>query len=212
MQPSDTVANGALPNLIRLLEQYESRAKAMATIEIQMAKRVGRRRTVIPAHQQRKKTDFLTVHDRSITFNVRQERVGQVHQWYSLARHVATSQADLRRSTRSKAPDSPGPDEAAQGYIPECCCHGCGMITHTQKTEVIRLALSFLEHPSTADITPGHESRLIAVTEVCKTNGLPNEITLMVLAMVQPIGMYRYLFMEPGARRWWTVEDSERRD
>lgn len=81
----------------------------MATIEIQMAKRVGRRRTVIPAHQQRKKTDFLTVHDRSITFNVRQERVGQVHQWYSLARHVATSQADLRRSTRSKAPDSPGP-------------------------------------------------------------------------------------------------------
>lgn len=48
---------------------------------------------------------------------------------------------------------------------------------------------------------------MIAVAEACKTNGLPNEVTLMVLASVEPIDMYRAHFTEPGQQRWLSLED-----
>lgn len=65
-----------------------------------------------------KNTDSLTVHDRSISFDVRQERISHVHQWYRLARHVSTSQSNAVGSTKGsvehwlaglEAPDSQGP-------------------------------------------------------------------------------------------------------
>ncbi|CAD6585320.1 MAG: hypothetical protein ASARMPRED_002128 [Alectoria sarmentosa] len=58
----------------------------------------------------------------------------------------------------------------------------------------------------------GHESRLIAVAEACMTNGLPNDIRLMVLALVEAIEMFRCHFVEPGEKRWLSAEDVARMD
>ena len=69
------------------------------------------------------------------------------------------------------------------------------------------VARSVLKDTSKPDIPIGHESRLIAMAEVCKTSGLPNEVTLMVLDLVQPISMARVRFTEPGEKRWLTEED-----
>ena len=70
------------------------------------------------------------------------------------------------------------------------------------------VARSLLGHPSTTKKPIGHESRLIAVAEACKTYSLPNELVLMVLDFVEPIDMYRVRFTEPGEERWLVAEDA----
>ena len=50
----------------------------------------------------------------------------------------------------------------------------------------------------TANKPLGHESRLIAVAEVCRVYCLPDELVLMVLDMVEPIDMFRV----PFTRHW----------
>ena len=72
------------------------------------------------------------------------------------------------------------------------------------------MARSFLEDPSTANKPQGHESRMIAMAEVCKTHSLPNEVVLMILAMVQAVEMARVRFAGQGKQRWWSEEDMER--
>ncbi|CAD6592326.1 MAG: hypothetical protein ASARMPREDX12_005981 [Alectoria sarmentosa] len=149
-------------------------------------------------------------HDASISSTVREEGIRQVYQWYRLARHVSMSQRHAIESTKAiiemwltgvTVPCSHEQDEAAnQVHIPDCHCRELGM-SHVQKTQLVRL-----------NRPPGHESRLIAVAEACMTNGLPNDIRLMVLALVEAIEMFRCHFVEPGEKRWLSAEDVARMD
>ena len=56
----------------------------------------------------------------------------------------------------------------------------------------------------------GHESRLIAVAEACKSFCLPNELVVQILTQVEELDMYRVHFAGPGERRWLTPENIER--
>ncbi len=84
--------------------------------------------------------------------------------------------------------------------------------THTSKWTVAEntiVARSYAGHPSN-EYKPGHESRLIAVAEACAAKCLPNELTLTVLAWVEPIDMYRHLFRGPEQWRYTTQEGEDR--
>lgn len=72
------------------------------------------------------------------------------------------------------------------------------------------VARSFLRGSSTADKHDGHESRMIAMVEACKANRLPDELTLVVMDLVEPIPMLRHRFTKPGKQRWESQEDQER--
>ncbi|CAF9942029.1 MAG: hypothetical protein ALECFALPRED_009456 [Alectoria fallacina] len=172
------------------------------------------------------KTDMVKeinriAHDTSTSSTVREEGIRLVYQWYRLARHVSMSQLHALESTKVivemcltgvTVPSSHEQDEAAnQVHIPDCHCRKCGM-AHVHRTQLVGLARSFLDHPSTANKPPGHESRLIAVAEACMANGLPNDIILMVLALVEAIEMFRCHFIEPGEKRWLSAEDVARMD
>ena len=54
--------------------------------------------------------------------------------------------------------------------------------------------------------TESHESRLLAVAEVCKTHGLSHDLILMILAFIEPIGMARVMFARPGQAQWLSEE------
>ena len=57
---------------------------------------------------------------------------------------------------------------------------------------------------------PGHESRLIAMAEACKSFRLPNELVVKILTHVEGLDMYRVRFAGPGEKRWLSPEDVER--
>lgn len=45
------------------------------------------------------------------------------------------------------------------------------------------------------------------IAYVCKRHSLPNEIALIIMAMVEPINMVHELFPGPGEKSWLSDED-----
>lgn len=45
------------------------------------------------------------------------------------------------------------------------------------------------------------------IAYVCKRHGLPDEVALTIMAMVEPTNMTRDFFPEPGGKVWFSDED-----
>lgn len=69
------------------------------------------------------------------------------------------------------------------------------------------VATSSLPNPFTLDYFHGHEARMAPIAYVCKRHGLPDEVALTIMALVEPINMAHDLFPEPGGKSWLTDED-----
>ena len=108
-----------------------------------------------PSSERRQKPDSLAVHDRSVSLNVREGRIRQTCKFYRpvstrdrvekwLSGLVAPSSRErgkrfiiIENSALLTAPKKKK-EAADQVYIPERSCGGCGRMTHTQKTQLVR--------------------------------------------------------------------------
>lgn len=69
------------------------------------------------------------------------------------------------------------------------------------------VATSFLPDPKKTNHIHGHEARITPMAYVCKRRGLPDDIALKILAMVEPLDMYQVFFPKPGQKSWLTYKD-----